>query len=749
MADLNPSPAPAPAPEPAETPPKGRLFALLPFAAVAIVGLSILLPALGQYGLWDPWEPKYSQSAREMVERGSYIVPYYRGDIRLTKPILAYWGILSGYAVLGMNELGARLPGVLLAVATMLATLYSVSLLRGRRAGLISALVLGTTPYFYFISRQAMPDVYLFTSYGCAMLFFCLGLFGPDRRRQLHFGISYACLGLAVMAKGPMIVGILFFATLAIFAFLRIDPRVPVAPGIRKESLQLTVSLALAAAASGFGGFLAFLFLLGENWWGYSAEKRSEMAFVRHQIENTAARFHLTEIVLVALIAALVALAVLALRATGSPLKRRVVPALSAIGALVALVTLVAAGSETKIGVAAVLSMVAMLGIAGGTTWRYVQLETIAPHVLPLLRPIGRQIVLAAIVLTVVAGPWHIAVVLAQGDGYFTDFILKHNVNRAGEKINRAGVSDFYLRVMIFGFFPWVCFLPVALGRLVAWWDERPLRRFGFEIYLLINAAVIFVAFSGSVTKFPHYLSPMIVPATVLAGLTLDRMLRDPDSKLTRVGAVAACMLYLPPMLDLVRYDGIERLIGSFTMKSAVSSSMAPGAPYSALLYAGAVAMFALILVRSRIVVGALIACMLAFSIYMTGAFTPRLSEHKSMKLLVESWEDLRRPGEPIGFFGDTKHGTFFYTNREIQHMANARRLERFLRPENPAFVIMQRKRLDEIETRWRTRYPDNPLYEVNDSHLSYVTVANYPVAENNGEPQLLFPPEEKKYGEE
>jgi len=203
----------------------GRRLALLlwPYAVILVVGLFVLLPHIGDFGFWDPWEPKYAESAREMIEKDSYVVPYYRYDVRLTKPILVYWGIIAGSAIFGLNELGARFGGLCLALASMIGIFYAVSLMRGRQAGLIAALVLGTVPHFYFISRQAMPDVYLFTTLGSCILFFALGMFGPDLRRNLHFGISYTCFALAVLAKGPMIAGAICFGTLAVYFAVAID----------------------------------------------------------------------------------------------------------------------------------------------------------------------------------------------------------------------------------------------------------------------------------------------------------------------------------------------------------------------------------------------------------------------------------------------------------------------------------------------------------------------------------------------
>ena len=64
---------------------------LIPVVALFLLGLVLTLPWLGTSGLWDPWEPKYAQTAREMAERGDRIVPYYRDDARLVKPPVTYF----------------------------------------------------------------------------------------------------------------------------------------------------------------------------------------------------------------------------------------------------------------------------------------------------------------------------------------------------------------------------------------------------------------------------------------------------------------------------------------------------------------------------------------------------------------------------------------------------------------------------------------------------------------------------------
>jgi len=484
--------------------PAGAVSRAWPYALILCIGCLILLPQLGSFGFWDPWEPKYVESVREMLERDSYFIPYYRDEVRLTKPILTYWGILAGSAVFGLNELGARIVGVLFAVGSMLILYYAVSRLRGRRAGLLSALILGTSPLFYFLARQATPDIYLLTSLGSAWALFGLALFGPARRRTLHYVASYACFALAVLAKGPIVAGALFFGPLIFYALVRADTVAAWLPGSRADRLRL---LRLGICA-------------------------------------------------VMLVPAYAAAVIGILHAAGSAAPRFALLSVATAGAVVAVWALVREASR------------------------------IAPD---LGRRCGRQVLLFAVTVLVVAGPWHLVVFFFQEASYLADFIVKHNVRRIGTEINSSGIADFYLRPMIFGLFPWSCFLPLTLLPLFRRRAGEQLRERGLEIFLVLAAVVTFVAFSIPVTKFPYYLAPILIPAATLIGISLDDLLRARREVIAKVAALVALLLYLPPMVDLLREGNVKYLIGSFTVKRFVPDASAAGVPFAVLLVSGAI----------------------------------------------------------------------------------------------------------------------------------------------------------------
>ncbi len=74
-------------------------------------------------------------------------------------PPLTEWLVAEGIDHISGNELGARLPLALLALATLLATFYLGRRLGGPRAGLIAGLVLLSCPLFLLQARQLTSDL--------------------------------------------------------------------------------------------------------------------------------------------------------------------------------------------------------------------------------------------------------------------------------------------------------------------------------------------------------------------------------------------------------------------------------------------------------------------------------------------------------------------------------------------------------------------------------------------------------------
>jgi 4-amino-4-deoxy-L-arabinose transferase-like glycosyltransferase len=193
-----------------------RVRLLVLFAACAI-----FLPNLGAFGLWDPWETHYGAVTTEMVETYDWISPWWgyrhkvgdelQGEPFYSKPIMIFWTEAMVARVIGRGEWAIRLPCALLAIMAVYLAYISLSMIWGRRTGLLGAGVLATSPFFYMVSRQAQTDMPFVALMTLAMLFLLLAFFGPrvpmsDRRFRGWTAVTGAFIGLSAIPQ----YGILF-----------------------------------------------------------------------------------------------------------------------------------------------------------------------------------------------------------------------------------------------------------------------------------------------------------------------------------------------------------------------------------------------------------------------------------------------------------------------------------------------------------------------------------------------------------
>jgi len=107
----------------------------------------------------------------------------------------------------------------------------------------------------------------------------------------------------------------------------------------------------------------------------------------------------------------------------------------------------------------------------------------------------------ALALLIAIAAPWYIAILAKEGRGFIDGFILKHNVGRfTGPVSGHAGSLLYYFPVLLVLTLPFTALLvPVARRIRDVWRDD-------LQLYLLIWFLFVFVFFSVSGTKLPHYL---------------------------------------------------------------------------------------------------------------------------------------------------------------------------------------------------------------------------------------------------
>jgi 4-amino-4-deoxy-L-arabinose transferase-like glycosyltransferase len=168
---------------------------------------------LGRWDLWGPDEPRYAQIAKEIVNRGDWILMHINGGVYGDKPPLFFWFIaLSSYLWKGFTSFSARFPSALFGTLTVLLVFFLGGRLYSSRTGFFSSLILATSLLFAQLSTRANIDATLtfFTTASllCFFLWYQDGKVGEirDRRRirgLLIYGF-YVNMAFATLAKGPV-----------------------------------------------------------------------------------------------------------------------------------------------------------------------------------------------------------------------------------------------------------------------------------------------------------------------------------------------------------------------------------------------------------------------------------------------------------------------------------------------------------------------------------------------------------------
>ncbi|MFM8552645.1 MAG: ArnT family glycosyltransferase [Nitrospiraceae bacterium] len=140
------------------------------------------------------------------------------------------------------------------------------------------------------------------------------------------------------------------------------------------------------------------------------------------------------------------------------------------------------------------------------------------------------------LIFVALALPWYATMLAIHGSRY-TASAQADTVGRFFTVIGgHGGTLFFYVPVLLFGFFPWSGFLPVALYHGLRdwrgyWADRRPEKEEGareLELFASLWIVATFLFFSASATRLPHYIGPLFPAAALLTAIYWHRYLDDP-----------------------------------------------------------------------------------------------------------------------------------------------------------------------------------------------------------------------------
>ncbi len=224
------------------------------------ISLVILIAGTSYLPLLDRDEPRFSRATVEMMQRGDWVVPWFNDGYRFDKPPLTYWMMAVGYAVFGINELGARLHAIV--TSTLVTLLLFVF---GRRlftlaVGFGAAFAWATCLQVFVHGRLALADMPMVLAVLIAHMALWELLFGGESGRYgLWFWAFWLALAGGFLAKGPIAVAVP--AITAGLTRLLVGRR-----GLPWRRLQIPVGLPLALALVGAWGIPTLLRTQGAFW---------------------------------------------------------------------------------------------------------------------------------------------------------------------------------------------------------------------------------------------------------------------------------------------------------------------------------------------------------------------------------------------------------------------------------------------------------------------------------------------------
>lgn len=200
------------------------------------------LPLLGwwTYGLFDLDEGFYAAIAAEMNRRGEWITPFYNGKPWFEKPILLYWLAKPSLALFG-EMVGPRLASILASVGMYVLLARFARWRMGEVPAMAAVLAASTSLLPVAAGRMMLTDTLLVLALTGALLAFWEAISTGEAWWKIA---AAACLGLAILAKGP--VAGAFFLLIAALAYWRLPS---MRPGFRGGWLAGTTVLVLFVAA--------------------------------------------------------------------------------------------------------------------------------------------------------------------------------------------------------------------------------------------------------------------------------------------------------------------------------------------------------------------------------------------------------------------------------------------------------------------------------------------------------------------
>jgi 4-amino-4-deoxy-L-arabinose transferase-like glycosyltransferase len=182
---------------------------------VLVLSAMIIAVPAGRRPFWSSDEARFALLAQDVVDHGRWLVAELRGRYYLNKPQLFFWAVAAAALPFGrVTEASAALPALVSSLCGVAGVMAIGRLLWGWQAGAVAGLILVTTPLYFEMGHQVLPD-------GMLNAWLVWALYWLLRAERAGWPLPpvlafYGCLTAALLSKGPQALAALAAAGVAV-----------------------------------------------------------------------------------------------------------------------------------------------------------------------------------------------------------------------------------------------------------------------------------------------------------------------------------------------------------------------------------------------------------------------------------------------------------------------------------------------------------------------------------------------------
>lgn len=162
------------------------------------------------------------------------------------------------------------------------------------------------------------------------------------------------------------------------------------------------------------------------------------------------------------------------------------------------------------------------------------------------------------LIFSLITLPWYIAEYMAQGEAFIDGFFLKHNISRFSSAMeSHRGTLFYFIPVLIVGVMPFTYFAFRAIAGIKHYFKDD------LKLYLFIWFAFVFLFFSLSGTKLPHYVIYGYTPLFILSAFYIEKDITK-GWLLTPIFILLTFLLFLPDIATFMKesiHDELARVL--------------------------------------------------------------------------------------------------------------------------------------------------------------------------------------------